>query len=272
MDSTIIAKKAKVLEIVYMTSTVLLFCAVVLTPFFIRHHFFLTKGIILEEDTLEASLILMLLSVACILSYFYKRELNRYRQKIKHLTSDKCDLSDKLTDAFKYIGGVNVQIKEIRSILYGLRRYPTTENEFRKSLAQFACKVMGIANADWVVIRIICQTNHRTVKEHLESRKNNNFIVKGISNKAIVANRAIDGYSIVASRHENSPIMVACVFPQKNLVEPAKILIEVITCQIEMLYFIFVSRQLHGTHATQTPIQWNSEKVDYVKNASTSVI
>jgi len=262
MDSTIIAKKAKVLEIVYMTSTVLLFCAVVLTPFFIRHHFFLTKGIILEEDTLEASLILMLLSVACILSYFYKRELNRYRQKIKHLTSDKCDLSDKLTDAFKYIGGVNVQIEEIRSVLYGLRRYPATENEFRKDLAQFARKVMGIANADWVAIRIICPTNLRTIKEHLECRKKANFIVKGISNKSIVANRSIDGYSIVASRHDNSLIMAACVFPKKCLVEAEKILIEVITCQIEMLYFIFVSRQTHGTHPNQTPILWNQEKIN----------
>ena len=242
MDSTIIARKAKVLEIVYITSTVLLFSAVVLTPFFIGHHFLLTKEIIIEEDALEASLILILLSVAFILSYFYKRELNKNRQKIKHLASDKCDLSDKLTDAFKYIGGVNVQIKEIRPILYGLRRYPATENEFRKDLARFARKVLGIVKADWIVIRIIGQTNLRTIKEHLEYRENAKFNIKGISNKAIVANQAIDGYSIVESRHDNSMIIVACVFPKTSLVEAEKILLEAITCQIEMLYHIFVSR------------------------------
>lgn len=264
MDSTIIAKKAKVFEIVYITFTVLLLTAVVLTPFFIERHFLLTKEVTIEEDALEAILILTLLSVAYILSYFYKRELNKYRQEIKHLSSDKCDLSDKLTDAFKYIGGVNVQIKEIRSILYGLRRYPVTENEFRKDLAQLARKVLGIVNADWVVIRIICQANFRTIKEHLECRKKGNFIIKGISNKAIVTNQAMDGYSTVASRHDNSRIMAVCVFPQKSLVEAEKILIEVITCQIEMLYFIFVSRRSHDTHPSRIPILWNSEKVDGV--------
>jgi len=262
MDSTIITKRVKVLEIVYVAATVLLFTAVVLTPFFIRHHFSLTQKIIIEEDALEASLILILLSAAYLLSFFYKRELNKYGQKIKHLASDKCDLTDKLTDAFKYIGGVNVQIREIRSILYGLRRYPATENEFRKDLAQFACKVLRIVNADWVLIRIICQANFRTIKEHLECRAKDDFIIKGISNKAIVTNQPIDGYSIVASRHDNSMIIAACVFPQKSLVEAEKILIEVITCQIEMLYFIFVSRQSHDTQSTRTPISWNSENVD----------
>ena len=102
--------------------------------------------------------------------------------------------------------------------------------------------MLGIVNADWVLIRIICQTNLRTIKEHIEYRKNAKFNIKGISNKAIVANQTIDGYSIVESRHDNSMIIVACVFPKTSLVEAEKILLEAITCQIEMLYHIFVSR------------------------------
>ncbi len=193
---------------------------------------------------MEAVLIIILLLIAYLLSNVYKKELRKYRHETRRLFRDNCDLTSKLTDAFKYIGGVNVQIQEIQSIFCGLRRYPATENEFRKDLALFGRKLLGIVNADWVMIRVIGQTNLRTIKEHLESRKNANFIIKGISNKAIVANQAIEEYSIVASRHENSMIMVVCVFPKKSLDEEEKILVEAITNQIEMLYLIFKSLRI----------------------------
>jgi hypothetical protein len=82
------------------------------------------------------------------------------------------------------------------------------------------------------------------MKEHLESRKNVNSICKGISNKAIVANRLIEGYSIVRSSRYNSVIMGVCVFPKKSLGEEEKILVEATTNQIEMLYLIFKSPEL----------------------------
>ncbi|UCF90586.1 MAG: hypothetical protein JSW39_20155 [Desulfobacterales bacterium] len=230
--------KTKFLKFTYLVTIALLLSAVVFTPVFIRHYFLLFKKYIIQEDAVEAVLIIILLLIAYLLSNIYKKELKKYRQETRRLSRDNSDLSSKLTDAFKYIGGVNVQIQEIRSIFCGLKRYPTTENEFRKDLALFARKVLGIVNADWVVIRIIGQTNLRTMKEHLEPRKNANCIIKGISNKAIVANRAIDGYSIVATRHDNSMIMVVCVFPKKRLDEEEKILVEAITNQIEMLYLI----------------------------------
>jgi hypothetical protein len=180
--------------------------------------------------------------------------LKKYRQKTRELSRDKSDLSNKLTDAFKYIGAVNVQIQEIRSIFCELRRYPATENEFKKEMALFARKLLGMANAAWVVIRIIGPTNLRTIIEHFESRKNANFFIKGISNKAIVVNQAIDGYSIVASCMDNSKIMTVCVFPKKSLDEEEKILVEAITNQIEMLYLIFVSRQLHESYLNRKPL------------------
>jgi hypothetical protein len=248
------ADKTKFFEFTYTVTVALLLSAVVFTPLFIRHHFLLFKKYVIQEDAVEAVLIIILLLIAYLLSNVYKKELKKYRQETRRLSRDKSNLSNKLTDAFKYIGGVNVQIQEIRSIFCELRRYPATENEFRKDLALFARKVLGIVNADWVVIRIICQTNFRTLKEHFEPRKNADVFVKGISNKAIVAEQAIDGYSVVASRHDNSMIMVACVFPKKSLDEEEKILVEAITNQIEMLYLIFVSRQLNEIYRNRKPI------------------
>jgi hypothetical protein len=237
------ADRIKILEFTYIVTIAFLLSATVLTPVFIRHHFLLIKKYLIQEDAVEAVLIGILLLIAYLLSNVYKKELKKYRQQTSRLSRGNSELSGKLLDAFKYIGGVNVQIQEIRSIFCGIRRYPETENEFRKDLALFARKALGIVNADWVVIRIISQNNLRTIKEHLESRKNTNFLIKGISNKAIVANQTVEGFSNVASHHDNSTILVTCVFPNISLDEDEKILIEAITNQVELLYLMFVSRQ-----------------------------
>jgi hypothetical protein len=248
------ADKKKLFEFIYMVTIALLLSAVVLTPVFITHHLLLSKKYVIKEDLVEAGLIIILLLIAYLLSRIYKNELKKYRQEARRLSRDNCDLSSKLIEAFKYIGGVNVQIQEIRAIFCGLRRYPATEKELRRDLALFARKMLGIVNADWVVIRIIHQTNLRTIKEHFEPRTNAIFLNKGISNKAIVADQAIDGYSFVASRQSNSMIMVACVFPKKSLDEEEKILVEAITRQIEMFYLIFVSHRLFEIYLTRQPV------------------
>jgi hypothetical protein len=237
-----------------MVTIALLLSAVIFTPIFIRHHFLLFKKYVIQEDAVEALFIIILLLIADLLSNIYKKELKKYQQETGRLAQDKSELSSKLTDAFKYIGGVNVQIKEIRSIFCGLGRYPATENAFKADLALFALKLLGIVNADWVMIRIICRDNLRTLKEHFQFRKKGVFTNKGISNKAIVARRSLAGYSIVTCQHDNSMIVVACVFPEKSLAEAEKILIEAIAYQIEMLYFIFVSGQPHEKIPQHKPV------------------
>lgn len=253
MDSAIIAKKVRVLEIVYTASSVLLLSAVVFTPFLIGHNFLLTPKIIIEEDVLEASLIVLLLSAAYILSYLYKRELNKYRQKIKCLNDDNSDLSDKLTDAFKYIGVVNIQIQEIRSIISGIRRYPVTRGEFKRVLLLFARRVLEITKAEWVVIRIIKRDNFRTITEQRDSRKNVIFADNRISNKAIILNQNIDGHSVVGSRQDNLTIKVACILPNKGIGTAEKILIEAVANQLEMLFIIYTSQEVKKTYFNQTP-------------------
>ena len=246
------ADKKRFLEFTYTVTIALLLSAVVFTPVFITHHLLLIKKYVIREDVVEAGLIIILLLIAYILSNVYKKELKKYEQENQKLFRDKCDLSNKLTDAFKYIGGVNVQIQEIRSIFCKLRKYPTTENEFRKVLALYSRKVLGIVNADWVMIRVICRANFRTVKEHLEPRKDAGFFNKGISNKALVAKRSIDGYSSIASCHDNSLIMAVCVLPKRSLDEEEKIMIEAVINQIEMLYLIFISHQFHKSSNKQS--------------------
>jgi hypothetical protein len=234
--------ETKFLKFTYLMTITLLLSAVVLTPVFIRHHFLLFKKYVIQEDAVEAVLIIILLLISYLLSKIHQKELKKFRQKTRRLSRDNSNLSCKLSDAFKYIGGVNVQIQEIRSIFCGLRRYPTTENELKEALVLFAQTVLGMVNADWVLIRIIHLNKLRTLKEHLEHRINRSLSLKGISNKAIAADQTIDGYNLVVSRRDNSTILVVCVFPKKSIDEEEKILAEIICRQIEMLYLIFISQ------------------------------
>jgi cell division protein FtsB len=231
--------RTTLLEGIYLMTISLLLATVVATPVFIRHHLFLSEKIIVQEDMLEAGLIVILLLIAHFLSRVYKKELEKYRQKTCQLTRDNSDLSCRLTDAFKYIGGVNVQIQEIQSIFCDRSSYPATGREFKAYLAKYARKLLGMVNTDWVLIRVIDKSELRTAVEHFESRNTANVAIKGISNKAVAANQAIDGFSVVASRHENSAIICACAFPKKRLEEEEKILVEAVTNQIEMRYLIF---------------------------------
>jgi hypothetical protein len=231
--------RTTLLECIYLVTISLLLATVVATPVFIRHHLSLLEKIIVQEDILEAGLIVVLLLLAYFLSGVYKKELDKYRQKSSELTQYNSDLSCRLTDAFKYIGGVNVQIQEIQSIFCDHSSYPTTDKEFKRDLTKYARKLLGMVNTDWVLIRIIRKNELRTTVEHFESRNNANIVIKGISNKAVAANQAIDGFSVVASRHDNSGIICACVFPKKRLEEEEKVLVEAVANQIEMLYLIF---------------------------------
>ena len=254
--------KTKFLEFSYMLTLAILLLAVVFTPVFIRHHLLFSSKYAVKEDVAETVLISILLLIAFILSKIYKKELNRYRRKTRKLSRDNCDLSSRLTEAFRYIGGVNVQFEQIQSIFCGLRRYPATENEFRDDLTLYARKLLGIVNSDWVLIRIICQASCRTIKEHLESRKNKTTLIKGISNKAIIADRAMDGYSAIASSRDRSVIIVACVFPKKCLDSEEKILVEAVNNQIEMLYTIFDSHRVLENFMNRESTRATSEETD----------
>jgi hypothetical protein len=234
-------QKMRILEIVYFVTLGMLFLAVIGTPFFIHGSFALTAKFVVKENAIEALLIFGLLLAAYFISGFYRTELNKYRQELNRLECSNNALNDRLADAFKYIGGVNVQFQQIRSILCGLDHYPENDNEFKNVLSLFAQKALGVANSDWVVVRFISRHNLRTVKEHRECRGKTLGSNGRLSNKAIVEQQTLDGYSIVASSQKNLTIHVACILPIKTMTKEERILLEAIVSELEMLFIIYTS-------------------------------
>jgi hypothetical protein len=229
--------QTKYMVTAYMLTLGLLFIVVVATPLFIKGHVSLSKKIIIEEDTLEALLIAVLLGLA----YTVHRA---YRRKLENLKKSNTNLIISHTEAFKYIGRVNIQLQEIQAIFSGLQQYPETKSEFQRILSSAARNMRGTVSVDWILIRIINQNNFRTITEHWESCAKATYPNVRISNRAIVEGKTVEGLSIIRSRRNNLAVNVACIMPVKALMREEKILIEAIVCELEMLFIIFTLKYI----------------------------
>jgi hypothetical protein len=235
--------QTKYMVIVYMFTLGLLLIVVVATPLYIRGHLYLTKKFILEEDVLEALLIATLLGLAYTVHRSYRREL-------ENLKKSNAGLIISHTEAFKYIGKVNIQLQELQAIFSEFQRYPETKSEFQRILSSVARNVRGIVNADWILIRIINQNNFKTITEQWESCAEATYQHIQISNRALAEGKTVEDVSIVRSRRNNLDVNVACIMPIKTLGREEKILIEAIAGELEMLFIIFTLKYIFRNFAS----------------------
>ena len=94
-------------------------------------------------------IILFLLNI--LILNLYRKEAARQKAVIEKINNDKKSVEERLFDSFRYIGQVNVQIQQIKSIFNSSDKFPETRNDFKKTLYFFGDRVLGIVNASWVL-------------------------------------------------------------------------------------------------------------------------
>lgn len=203
----------------------------------------MANHVFIEQEVLQALLIAVLLCVAYALSHRYKSILKAHQQEMQRLARNNDTLLSRLTDAFKYIGKVNVQLQEIQSVFFRLTRLPESRNDFRNLLRMFARKALSIVNTEWAVVRIIERQTLRTVIEHLEVRRGDVAPHLRIGNKSVVGAEAVAGRAVIRCEVENLGITVVCIFPRDELSREEKILVEAIAGEIELLFITFTALQ-----------------------------
>ena len=238
---TDIQMKIRLIKIAYFGSLTVLFFLVVLTPYFVKGDIEIKNTAIFREEIVEGAVITLLLVVGYIASKLYKKEFDKYRKELTELIIRKCDLENKLNDAFSYIGEVNVQLLEIKAVSSALQKYPESKKDYRSVLVFLARKALVIANVDWVMFRIINPESLRTVQEYSETRDSAPLLERNISNRALVGRKAIAGCSVVSSEQENLTIRTFCILPSEELTENQIILLQTIVSEVEMLFIIFSS-------------------------------
>jgi hypothetical protein len=238
---TDIQMKIRLIKVAYFGSLTVLFFLVVLTPYFVKGNIQIKNTAILREELVEGAVITLLLVVGYVASLLYKKEFDKYHKELTELIICKYNLESKLSDAFAYIGKVNVQLLEIKAVSSALQKYPESKKDYRSVLVFLARKALVIANVDWVMFRIINPESLRTVQEYSETRDSSPLLEHNISNKALVGRDAIAGCSVVRSEQENLTIRTFCILPREKLTENQIILLQTIVSEVEMLFIIFSS-------------------------------
>ena len=77
-----------------------------------------------EEEFVEVIGIALMFSAGYFIALLYRKEAARNRGDLIRLKRDKGALENRLSEDFKYIGAVNVEIEEIRSVSSGRRKFP----------------------------------------------------------------------------------------------------------------------------------------------------
>jgi hypothetical protein len=239
---TDIQVKIRAIKAAYFGCLTVLFFLVVLTPYFVQGNIKIKNTAIFKEEIVEGAVITLLMVVGYVASILFKKEFDKYQRELAQLITCKCDLENRLNEAFSYIGEVNVQLLEIKSAFSALQKYPESKKDYRSVLVFLARKALGIANVDWVMFRIINPENLRTIQEYSETRGSALLLKHNISNRALVSRAAIADCSVVGSEQENLTIKTFCILPAEKLTDNQIILLRTIVSEVEMLFIIFSSQ------------------------------
>jgi hypothetical protein len=233
--------RPSLLQILYLIIFSLLFVLVVFTPKLISSSLYLSENLIIEEEIVEGVLLGIMFFLGVVIVNLYKHEEARQKELLEKIKNDKKTTEEKLIDSFKYIGTLNVQIQEIKSIFNISDKYPETKNDFKKFFHFFSNRVFGIVNSEWVLFRIIDNNTLKTISEHFESRVGSTCTYPHISNKAIIDENSELSFTIIISNPQNLNILVGCVVPVEKISNEEQIFIQAIANEITMLYVILKS-------------------------------
>ena len=228
---------------------VLLLC-VSTTPLLIQHGISITDNFMIEEEVLETALILVLFGISFLILIRFMNRLKAYRQAVNRAVQDKTKLVSRLVEAFRYIGKVNVEIQEIESVLCGVAFYPQSKREFRRLVDQLASRAMTIADAPWLVVRMIDRHSGHTVSEHSVQRPEGGLPSITVGNRALIEGRRVDGMQTIGPRQDNLDLLTVFILPASVISKEKIILLTAILNQIEMLFILHSTGCIKPIHVS----------------------
>ena len=259
--------KLKYLIAAYFAVLIFLLLSVIAMPLVIRHGFPITHKFIIEEETLETALIVLLFAASFVIAIGFKRALKAYERAAARAGKDKSKLVARLAEAFNYIGTVNVEFKEIQSILCGIEYYPQTKKEFKRLIDYLATQIMAVTGIPWVVIRIIDRGSGRTIKEYAAESHKGALPSATMGNRAVLEGRHVEKLRSICSSQKNLDLLTVCIISATALSEEQILLITAVTNQIEMFFLLYRSGCLHQPQRSIKEMAESSENVMRIEEA-----
>jgi hypothetical protein len=225
-------KKYNFLEKIYIALVVVLLLLAGFTPLYVHDGFYF-----LTEEVAEVILIFLLFSFGILIIFLFKKE-NEKQRRLAESTAEN------LNDAFKYLGKINIYTKELHSIVGGPKRFPETAKDFRQTLRLMAEKVLSVVEADYVLLKIIDQSDANILGEIFVARGDRDIKPPAISNRTLISNEPVKDLSFVSAEAENIAVKVFSVLPAINFSTEQIAMIKAILSQVQMIYLIFSSGQI----------------------------
>ncbi len=228
-----------VLQVIYLVVYIILFAVIVYIPKLISGPFRITDKMIIEEEIIEGTLLGISFILSILILNLYRKEASRQKEMVKKISEDKQLAKTTLDDSCKYIGKINVQIQEIKSIFNNTIRFPESKNDFKKTFQYFCDHVLGIVNSDWVLFRIINCSNGKTISEQMETRRGLITDYPHIGNKMIVEQQECPPFTTVVSNPQNLNVLCCCILPVEQITQEERVFIQAITNEIAMMFVVF---------------------------------
>ena len=223
---------------VYFVVLGFLLLAVIAMPLVIQGGIAIAQRVLIGEEILEASLILTLFIVSFFILKGFKRALEAYQRAVEQAGQENTRLVSNLTEAFHYIGTVNVEFQSIQSFLCGVEHYPQTRKELKRLLTRLASHAMTVAKTPWVAIRIIERSSGRTISEYSVQRHSGELPSMTLGNRTVLEGHRTAGFLGISSRQTNLDLLTVCILPAVPLSDEQRILLTAIVNQVEMLFMI----------------------------------
>ena len=202
---------------------------IIITPFFnVKFGSF-------SDEVSETVFISSLFLLMAVLFSFYSREVDKYKKQQE-------ELEDRLRETFKYIGSINLQLEEMKKVFSSVNKYPESKKDIQALFVHTAERILGIINADWVLLKIVDIKSGNNLHEYFISRGNKKIDKIKVENKELLSGECSFGQcSIVKSNQENFNIKAFCILPVAAKDDNQEFLINSIVNQLEMLFIIFNS-------------------------------
>lgn len=240
---------------------VLLLC-VSTTPLLIRHGISITEHLMVEEEVLETVLILALLGISFLILIRFTNRLKAYQEAVNRAVHEKSKLVTRLTEAFRYIGKVNVEIQEIESVLCGVAFYPQSKKGFKQLIDRLASRAMTVAAAPWLVVRMVDRQSGQTVNEHAVRHPGYALPPATLGNRTILNGVRVDGLQTIGPRQQNLDLLTVFILPALTIPSEKTVLLIAILNQIEMLFILHSAgciKPMHPSSSTAKEIDHDSD-------------
>jgi len=202
---------------------------IIITPFFnVKFWGF-------SDEVSEVVFISSLFLLMAVLFSFYSREVDKYKKQQE-------ELEERLRETFKYIGSINLQLEEMKKVFSSVNKYPESKKDIQALFVHTAERILGMINADWVLLKIVDVRSGNNLHEYFVSRGNKKIDKVKVESKELLSGECSFGQcSIVKSNQENFNIKAFCILPVATKDDNQEFLINSIVNQLEMLFIIFNS-------------------------------